>query len=77
MQTIIAVMPDAYERMFRRLTGGEDMVKTFRNYCPHTNPADCKCVFYENILVNGEIMRRVDGELVKIHNYADLMKKST
>lgn len=65
-------MPEAYERVMAKLKAGEEFVKTYRNYCPHAKkPHKCNCPFYKNILVNGEIMREVDGELIKIHNYAD------
>jgi hypothetical protein len=75
MSAIIAVSPDAYERMMAKLNAGEEFVKTYRSYCPHAKkPQKCNCPFYKNILVNGEIMREVDGELIKIHNYADLIK---
>lgn len=75
MSAIIAVSPDAYERMMAKLNAGEEFVKTYRSYCPHAKkPHKCNCPFYKNILVNGEIMREVDGELIKIHNYADLIK---
>ena len=68
MSAIIAVSPDAYERMMAKLNAGEEFVKTYRSYCPHAkNPEKCECPFYKNILVNGEIMREVDGELIKIH----------
>jgi hypothetical protein len=75
MSAPIALMPDAYERVLNRLKAGEEFVKTYRVNCPHfKNPEKCECPFYKNILVNGEIMREVDGELIKIHNYADLIK---
>ena len=75
MSAIIAVSPDAYERMMAKLNAGEEFVKTYRSYCPNAKkPQKCNCPFYKNILVNGEIMREVDGELIKIHNYADLIK---
>lgn len=76
MSKIIAVPADAYERMMSKLKEGQEFVKTYRNLCPHPKcPEKCKCPFYKNILVKGEIMREVDGELVKIHNLAELMRR--
>ena len=76
MNAIIALTSDAYERVLARLEAGEEFVKTFRNVCPHAkSPDKCKCPFYKNILVNEEIMREVDGKLVKIYNLAEVMKR--
>ena len=76
MSAPIALMPDAYERVLAKLKAGEEFVKTYRAFCPHAKcPEKCKCPFYKNILVNGEIMREVDGKLVKIYNLAEVMKR--
>ena len=69
---IIAVPSEGYERLMTRLLSGEEFVKTYRNICPHKKREDCQCPFYKNILVNGEIVRIVDGKTIKIYNLAEL-----
>jgi len=73
---IIALTNDAYDRVMNRLTSGEEFVKTYRNICPHNKREDCKCPFYKNILVNGEIVRIIEGETIKVHNLNKLMENS-
>jgi len=71
---IIALTPDGYDRVMTRLKSGEEFVKTYRNICPHNKREDCKCPFYKNILVNGEIVRIIEGETIKVHNLKKLME---
>mgnify|MGYP003630756840 CR=1 len=72
METIIALTSDAYERVMTRLQSGEEFVKTYRNICHHKKMEDCDCPFWKNILINGEIVRIVNGETIKVHNLAKL-----
>ena len=64
---IIALTPDAYDRVMTRLKSGEEFVKTYRNICPHKKIEDCNCPFYKNILVNGRIVRIIDGKTIYVH----------
>lgn len=76
-QPKIVLLPDSYERVMAKLIAGEEFVKTYRNLCPHAkNPHKCNCPFYKNILVDGQIMREIDGKLIKIYNFADLLTKN-
>ena len=64
-----------YSGTFRiKLNNGENIVKTYKNICPHKNQKKCKCPFNANYLKDGKIMRMIDGEEKELVNVS-MMKK--
>ena len=52
--------------MMTELRNGQKEVKTYQNICPHTDKNKCRCPFTLNYLKDGQIMRKVNREEIKL-----------
>jgi hypothetical protein len=78
-QPFFVVEDAGYNRMMKKLKGGEKSVKTFLTVCPHSSKQDCKCEYFSNYLdEDGDMVRNDNGTIKPVFSLTmikNIMKK--
>jgi len=74
-QPYFVVNTEGYNRMLSRLQNGEQFVKSYSSMCPHRKKEKCDCPFYTSYLLDGKMVRNVNGEIKPVYS-REMLKQS-
>ncbi len=65
---------NAYDRILQKLQNGSPYEWTYQGICPHSDPAQCTCPKFMNILRDGNIIRIVNGVQKPVYKYSEWLR---
>ena len=71
-QPFFVLNDEAYLNIANELRNGKPFVKSYATTCPHRERRRCRCPYFKNVLVDGNIWREFNGQLKPVFSVSAL-----